>query len=60
MVLDEGASTFVEDVRVVRYFPDIFPDDLPGLPPNREVEFTIELIPGNDLISLTLLSNGSC
>ncbi|GJT21331.1 retrotransposon protein, putative, ty3-gypsy subclass [Tanacetum coccineum] len=31
---------------VVQNFPDVFPDELPGLPPEREVEFTIELIPG--------------
>ena len=27
-------------------FPDVFPDDLPGMPPDREVEFSIELLPG--------------
>ncbi|GJY66246.1 putative reverse transcriptase domain-containing protein [Tanacetum coccineum] len=32
-------------------FPDVFPDKLPGLPPEREVEFTIELIPGAHHIS---------
>ncbi|KAB2626006.1 S ribonuclease [Pyrus ussuriensis x Pyrus communis] len=43
----------IEDVRVVRHFPDVFPEDLPGLPPDRDVEFTIELIPGTNPISLT-------
>ncbi|KAB2631036.1 S ribonuclease [Pyrus ussuriensis x Pyrus communis] len=43
----------VEDVRVVRHFPDVFPEDLPGLPPDRDVEFTIELLPGTNPISLT-------
>nr|GFD63043.1 hypothetical protein [Tanacetum cinerariifolium] len=28
--------------------PDVFPDELPGIPPVREVEFNIELIPGAD------------
>jgi hypothetical protein len=32
-------------------FPDVFPDELLGLPPNRDVEFTIELIPGTPPIS---------
>jgi hypothetical protein len=32
-------------------FPDVFPDDLPGLPPDRDVEFKIELIPGTAPIS---------
>ncbi|GKG55464.1 hypothetical protein Tco_0572104, partial [Tanacetum coccineum] len=31
---------------VVRDFPEVFPEDLPGLPPKRQVEFHIELIPG--------------
>nr|GFB71462.1 putative reverse transcriptase domain-containing protein [Tanacetum cinerariifolium] len=35
----------LESHPVVRNFPDVFPDELPGLPPEREVEFTIELIP---------------
>ncbi|GJZ16094.1 putative reverse transcriptase domain-containing protein [Tanacetum coccineum] len=35
-----------EVIVVVREFPEVFPDDLPGLPPIREFEFRIELIPG--------------
>ncbi|VVA30995.1 PREDICTED: reverse mRNAase, partial [Prunus dulcis] len=41
----------LEDIPVVRDFPDVFPDDLPGLPPQREIEFTIELLPGTSPIS---------
>jgi hypothetical protein len=36
----------VSDVRVVKEYPDVFPDELPGLPPDREIEFAIELVPG--------------
>ncbi|KAI3689035.1 hypothetical protein L2E82_46983 [Cichorium intybus] len=36
----------VANVNVVNEFLDVFPDELPGLPPDRQVEFTIELIPG--------------
>ncbi|GJT51105.1 putative reverse transcriptase domain-containing protein [Tanacetum coccineum] len=36
----------LEDIIVVRNFPDVFPDDLSGLPPSREFEFRIDLIPG--------------
>ncbi|KAJ0550384.1 putative nucleotidyltransferase, Ribonuclease H [Helianthus annuus] len=36
----------IEDIPVVREFPQVFPDDLPGLPPHRQVEFQIELAPG--------------
>ncbi|GJZ08082.1 reverse transcriptase domain-containing protein, partial [Tanacetum coccineum] len=35
----------IEDVPVVRDFPEVIPKDLPGLPPTRQVEFHIELIP---------------
>nr|GFD49167.1 putative reverse transcriptase domain-containing protein [Tanacetum cinerariifolium] len=36
----------VEDVLVIRDFPEVFLEDLPGLPPHRQVEFCIDLIPG--------------
>ncbi|GJS92240.1 hypothetical protein Tco_0774876, partial [Tanacetum coccineum] len=36
----------LDDIRVVRDFPEVFPDDLSGLPPVREIEFCIDLIPG--------------
>lgn len=36
----------IEEVPVVRDFPEVFPDDLPGIPPVRQVEFRIELMPG--------------
>ena len=45
IVLEPGSEKEIADVRVVREFPDVFPDDLSGLPPVREVDFAIELIP---------------
>ncbi|GJX43066.1 putative reverse transcriptase domain-containing protein [Tanacetum coccineum] len=36
----------LEDIPIVREFPDVFPEDLPGLPLIRQVEFQIDLIPG--------------
>jgi hypothetical protein len=36
----------IEDNHVVREFLDVFPDDLPGMPPERAIEFKIELQPG--------------
>nr|GFB53827.1 putative reverse transcriptase domain-containing protein [Tanacetum cinerariifolium]GFB54412.1 putative reverse transcriptase domain-containing protein [Tanacetum cinerariifolium] len=36
----------LEDIPVVREFPGVFPEDLSGLPPSREVECCIDLIPG--------------
>ena len=54
VVVAEDNCTGLEDVRVVRHFPDVFPDDLPKLPLDYEMEFIIDLIPGTDYISLTL------
>ncbi|GJX12525.1 putative reverse transcriptase domain-containing protein [Tanacetum coccineum] len=36
----------VEDVPIVNEFLDVFPEELPGIPPERQVEFRIDLIPG--------------
>ncbi|KAJ0489851.1 putative nucleotidyltransferase, Ribonuclease H [Helianthus annuus] len=36
----------LEDIPIVHDFPQVFPEDLPGLPPHRQVEFQIELAPG--------------
>jgi hypothetical protein len=41
----------LEDIPVVCKYPDVFPDDLPGMPPDRDVEFVIELQPGTAPIS---------
>jgi hypothetical protein len=35
----------IEDVPVVREYPDVFPEELPGMPPDRDIEFVIDLIP---------------
>ncbi|GKD19246.1 hypothetical protein Tco_1208404, partial [Tanacetum coccineum] len=36
----------LKDVPIIRDFPEVFPEDLPGLPPPRQVEFQIELVLG--------------
>jgi hypothetical protein len=41
----------LEDILVVHKFPDVFPDDLPRMPPERAIEFRIELQPGTTPIS---------
>jgi hypothetical protein len=41
----------LEVIPVVCEFPDVFPEELPGMPPDREVEFVIELLPGTAPIS---------
>jgi hypothetical protein len=35
-----------DGIRVVSEFPDVFLDDLPGMPPDRNIEFSIDLLPG--------------
>lgn len=51
-VLNASAETLsIEDIPVVRNFKDVFLDELSGLPPSREVEFEIDLIPGAEPIS---------
>ncbi|KAI3774607.1 hypothetical protein L1987_49166 [Smallanthus sonchifolius] len=37
----------LEDIPIVRDYPEVFPKDLPGLPPPRQVEFRIDLVPGS-------------
>src|SRR3954467_12769706 len=41
----------IENVPVVRDFLDVFPEELPGIPPTREVEFVIDLKPGTTPIA---------
>jgi hypothetical protein len=41
----------LEDITVAHEYPDVFPDDLPDMPSDRDVEFTIELQPGTSPIS---------
>nr|GFC33015.1 putative reverse transcriptase domain-containing protein [Tanacetum cinerariifolium] len=45
-VEDKSKEKRLEDVPVVRDFPEVFPEDLPGLPPIRPVEFQIDLVTG--------------
>ena len=44
----------LEDIPVVNEFPKVFPEELPGLPPVREIEFKIDLLLGIALISKAL------
>ena len=44
----EGTSV----ISVVHEFEDVFPDEVPGLPPSREVEFSIDLLPGTGPVSM--------
>ena len=46
-------SPCIKDIPTVCDFPEVFPENLSGLPPEREVEFPIELIPGSTPILFT-------
>nr|GEV45386.1 reverse transcriptase domain-containing protein [Tanacetum cinerariifolium] len=43
---DKSEGKRLKDVPIVRDFPEVFPKDLPGIPPARQVEFQIDLVPG--------------
>ncbi|KAK1427869.1 hypothetical protein QVD17_16567 [Tagetes erecta] len=46
VVEDKPEERRVENIPIVRDFPEVFPEDLPGIPPPRQVEFRIDLVPG--------------
>ena len=43
----------LEDIHVIKEFPDVFPEELPGVPPEREVDISIEVVQGTTPISRT-------
>ncbi|GJZ34523.1 hypothetical protein Tco_0580340 [Tanacetum coccineum] len=43
---DKSKEKRLKDVPIVRDFPKVFREDLPGLPPTRQVDFQIDLVPG--------------
>jgi hypothetical protein len=49
--VNQAKVTALKEIRVVQEYPDVFPKDLPGMPPNRDIKFIIELLPGTPPIS---------
>jgi hypothetical protein len=49
--LNQTKAVALEDIRVVQDFPDVFPEELLGMPLDRDIEFLIELLPGTPPIS---------
>nr|XP_017245279.1 PREDICTED: uncharacterized protein LOC108216926 [Daucus carota subsp. sativus] len=47
----EKPSPKIEEIPVVKEYKEVFPEELPGLPPDRQIEFTIDLVPGTTPIS---------
>ena len=45
----------VSDLPIVKEFPEVFEDDITDLPPEREVEFAIDLVPGTSLMRWHLI-----
>ena len=41
----------LEEVPVVNEYPDVFPEELPGMPPDRDIEFVIYIVPGTSPIA---------
>ncbi|KAJ0531230.1 putative nucleotidyltransferase, Ribonuclease H [Helianthus annuus] len=46
LVIIEEPKPKIEDLPVISEYPEVFPEELPGLPPDRQVEFRIDIIPG--------------
>ncbi|XP_050890065.1 uncharacterized protein LOC127095414 [Lathyrus oleraceus] len=51
--LKDENKVVVGDLSIVSDFSEVFPDDISGLPPKREVEFAIDLVPGTSLVPMT-------
>ena len=49
----ESETPPLESVPIVREFPEVFPDDLPGIPPEREIAFGIDLTADTKPISIS-------
>jgi hypothetical protein len=49
--LNHTKAIALEDIRVVQDYPNVFPKELPGMPPDHDIEFLIELLPGTPPIS---------
>jgi hypothetical protein len=49
--LNQVQATTLDEIRVVQEYPDVFPEDLPGMPPDCDIEFIIDLLPGMPPIS---------
>jgi hypothetical protein len=50
-MLNQMKVTTSEEIKVVQEYLDVFPEELPGMPPDRDIEFLIELLPGTPPIS---------
>jgi hypothetical protein len=49
ILLNQVQGTSLDEIRVVQEYTGVFPKDLPGMPPDRDIEFIIDLLPGMPL-----------
>jgi hypothetical protein len=49
--LNQTKAMALEDIRVVQEYPNVFPEEMPGMPPDCDTEFLIELLPRTSPIS---------
>jgi hypothetical protein len=45
-LLNKVQGTTLNEIGIAQEYPDVFPEELPGMPPDRDIEFMIELLPG--------------
>jgi hypothetical protein len=45
-LLNKVQGTSLNEIRIAQEYPDVFPKDLPGMPPDHDIEFIIELLLG--------------
>jgi hypothetical protein len=50
-LLNKVQGTSLNEIRIVQEYPDVFLEQLPGMSPDRDIEFMIELLPGTPPIS---------
>jgi hypothetical protein len=50
-LLNKVQGVSLDEIGIVREYPDVFPEELPGMPLDRDIEFMIELLPGTPPIS---------
>jgi hypothetical protein len=50
-LLNKVQGTSLNEIGIAREYPDVFPEELPGMPPNYDIEFIIEQLPGTPPVS---------
>jgi hypothetical protein len=50
-VINQVKGISLDEIRIIQNYPDVFPEEVPGMPPNRDIKFIIELLPQTPPIS---------